>query len=295
VYAKILAVSLEQLIGVNILQTLLRHALHSFRYASFRAGCASIRKLYSQTANTLELFMRTTIHIGQHKTGTTSIQHYLREKSHDLAKRGLYVPDQIMGFGDPSHFILNIYALNSNRMSSKKEELLKKRNTQFFGIFSINPGELVGGQGVKLRTDIQKHYQRAVSLGCNDIIWSNEGLYLLNSQEEYGRLVDLFSTYSERLRCVCCFRDIESYRNSYTRQLKSQGISLSRDPDSYRYVEYDSWLFDYKRKERLLRRAFDEVILLEYSPEGMVNSFMDSIGYSVSNGDEFRLNVTALG
>jgi hypothetical protein len=34
---------------------------------------------------------------------------------------------------------------------------------------------------------------------------------------------------------------------------------------------------------------------LKYSPEGMVNSFMDSIGYSVSNGDEFRLNVTALG
>jgi hypothetical protein len=239
--------------------------------------------------------MRTTIHIGQHKTGTTSIQHYLREKSHDLAKRGLYVPDRIMGFGDPSHFILNIYALNSNRMSSKKEELLKKRNTQFFGIFSINPDKLIGGQGVKLRTDIRKHYQRAVSLGCNDIIWSNEGLYLLNSQEEYGRLADLFSTYSERLRCVCCFRDIESYRNSYIRQLKSQGIPLSQDPDSYRYVEHDSWLFDYKRKEQLLRRAFDEVILLKYSPEGMVNSFMDSIGYSVSNGDEFRLNVTALG
>jgi hypothetical protein len=44
-YAKILAVSLEQFIAANILLTPLRYALYSFRYAPFRAGCASIHKL----------------------------------------------------------------------------------------------------------------------------------------------------------------------------------------------------------------------------------------------------------
>lgn len=52
--------------------------------------------------------------------------------------------------------------------------------------------------------------------------------------------------------CVCCFREIESYRASYVEQLRKNGIALSDDKDSYRYFGAESWLFDYARKEKLL-------------------------------------------
>ena len=225
--------------------------------------------------------MRTIIHVGQHKTGTTSIQNYLRNRRGDLAREGLYVPDSLMGSDNPSHFLLNVYALHKHRLSSRKEKLL-----------ATKPPEYFVGLEARLRNDISRHYQAAEQQGCKDVIWSNEGLYLLNSPEEYKRLFDLFAKHSSKIVCVCCFRDVESYRTSYMNQLMKQRISFSEDKDSYRYVKPDSWLFDYKRKEEILKRVFDEVVCFSYNKENNVKCFMEQIGYSATNADSIRLNVS---
>ena len=149
--------------------------------------------------------LRTIIHIGQHKTGTTSIQSFLRSNKIELANKGLYVPDCIVGYEHPSHFILNVYALNKNRYSPMKEMLLKGKTEEYFA-----------GLGQELEKDISTHYLNANNKGCKDIIWSNEGLYLLNSIDEYKRLRDLFDKYSISVICVCCFRDVKSYKKSYS-------------------------------------------------------------------------------
>lgn len=225
--------------------------------------------------------MRTIIHIGQHKTGTTSIQHYLKNKRIELAKEGLYVPESLVGFDHPSHFILNVYALNQNRSSSMKDNLLATKPSEFFA-----------GLQQTLEDDISRHYHNANGQGCKDIIWSNEGLYLLNSVEEYKRLLELFDKYSSKVVCVCCFRELESYKLSYMKQLKKQGIGFSDDRDSYRYVKDDSWLFDYKQKEKILRQVFEKVIIFPYDKRDMVKTFMKQIGYFITDGDSIRLNVT---
>ena len=67
--------------------------------------------------------MKTIVHIGQHKTGTTSIQHYLQTHRERLIGEGLYVPMLKLASNNPSHFILNIYALAKDRMSPVKEHL----------------------------------------------------------------------------------------------------------------------------------------------------------------------------
>ncbi len=165
--------------------------------------------------------MRTIIHIGQHKTGTTSIQHYLRSKRIELAKEGLYVPDALVGYDNPSHSILNVYALNQHRFPSMKEALLATKNPSFFMGLQKN-----------IQDDIAKHYRHASSQGCQDIIWTNEGLYLLNSVEKYTRLCGLFNEFSSEIVCACCFRELEPYRMSYMEQLKKKGIGFSHDRDS---------------------------------------------------------------
>ena len=199
----------------------------------------------------------------------------------EFSKKGLYVPDSVAGYENPSHFILNIYALNHNRYSSMKERLMATRTKDYF----------VGLQQ-DLEADISKHYLRAKNQRCKEVIWSNEGLYLLNSEEEYKRLRNLFDKYSSCVICVCCFREVESYRRSYAEQLRKQGISLCNDKDSYRCLNVDSWLFDYERKKRLLEQVFDEVITFPYDRFDNVKAFLRQIGYSADNSESIHLNVT---
>ena len=229
-----------------------------------------------------KLSLKTIIHIGQHKTGTTSIQHYLQSHRSTLADSGLYVPDVLLGYGNPSHFLLNVYALDEERDSTAKIMLKETVEEDFFNTLPD-----------LLRTDIRRHYQLENGSGCEEILWTNEGLYLLNSLEEYKRLRQLFEGFSDEIICVCCLRDRDSYRESFKVQLAGLGLPLSENKDSYRYLEDDSWLFDYDRKIQLLAQVFDEVMIMPYDPADMVMTFMEKIGYK-AEGDtaSLRLNTT---
>ncbi len=198
-------------------------------------------------------------------------------------KSGLYVPDSLLGDENPSHYFLNVYALNKNRHSSMKNHLLATKPPEFFESLEQN-----------LREDISNHYLNAHNQGCNDIIWSNEGLYLLNSTEEYTRLLELFKQRSSEVVCLCCFREFKSYRKSYMRQLKKHGQKYSNDKDSHRYTGKDSWLFDYEKKVDLLEQVFDKVIVFPYTPDNMVKTFMEKIDYPADENlsGSYRLNVT---
>lgn len=226
--------------------------------------------------------MRTIIHIGQHKTGTTSLQHFLRQNRQALRMQGLYVPEILVGFDNPSHFILNVYSLSEARSSSMKDKLKASKTPKFFS-------EL----GNRLETDIAHHYEQAGAEGCRDVLWSNEGLYLLNSEAEYRKLADLFRPYSSEIVAVCCFRDARSYRASYTSQLARQKISPSGEKDSYRYIDSDSWLFDYARKKWLLSQVFDNALYFQYDSRDNIAPFLNVIGHRVSGPTECRLNVSA--
>lgn len=225
--------------------------------------------------------MKTIIHIGQHKTGTTSIQRFLQDNGKDLAYQGLYVPSRIAGYSNPSHFILSVYALAEGRFSPKKEEIIKNKGVEYLSNLGIELGE-----------DIERIYNEARKKNCDRVIWSNEGLYLLKTETEYKRLIDLFSKHSTKIEVVCCFRDVKSYRESYKKQLRKQKISLSYNPDSYRYLEPDSWIFDYKRKKELLSEVFDQCTYFSYEPKDNVTKFMETIHINKLATGNYRLNVT---
>ena len=225
--------------------------------------------------------MKTYVHIGQHKTGTSSIQHYLRDHKDELRDRGYYVPDTLVGFDAPSKFILNVYALAENRYSGAKTRLLKELNSTFFERLEIN-----------LIADIRRHYTLAQQQHCHSMVWSNEGLYLLNSVSEYQKLTALFKPYSSRIVSVCCFREKADYLNSYRKQQLKQGLTTSAEPDSYRNLSEDSWLTDYKRKQNLLIQCFDEQLNFTYQAEDNVQAFFSMIGISANNSRDYKVNIT---
>ena len=225
--------------------------------------------------------MHTLIHVGQHKTGTTSIQRYLQDKRTELIERGLYVPDVLAGSSNPSHFMLNVYALEGQRSSPKKDRILSEHGKDY-----------VNALAEQVRQDVRIHYQNASVLGCKDVLWTNEGLYLLKSPGEHLRLRELFEGFSSLISAVCCFRDVDSFRDSYVAQLRKQKVAFSDDRDSYRYVKDDSWLFDYEGKKQALESAFGRTIFFRYDRSDMVRTFMREIGYPIADGADYRLNVT---
>lgn len=173
--------------------------------------------------------MQTILHIGQHKTGTTSLQHFLRDNRKQLEAIGVYVATDILGHTLPSQYILSIYALAEERSSFMKDHIL-----------AVEGGGHLKWIEENLPEAIEKIYATAREKNCSRIIWSNEGLYLLNSVEEYLKLISLFEPFSTEVSAVCCFRDKESFRRSYTNELLKQKLSKVKDEDLYRYVDKDS-------------------------------------------------------
>jgi hypothetical protein len=224
--------------------------------------------------------MKTIVHIGQHKTGTTSLQHFLAGNRSQLANKGIYIPTSIVGVNDPSHYMLNVFALDKHRYSPMKELLKSKKEPCLERLDS------------RLPVEVASHYEKAAELGCSSVIWSNEGLYLLNSTREYERLYGLFSEHSSQICAVCCFRDVESYRESYKKQLMKTSIEFSEDPDSYRYISNDSWLFDYERKRQLLDAVFDDVKTFDYDKEDNIRAFFSCLNLSMDGTKNYRKNVT---
>lgn len=223
--------------------------------------------------------MKTLIHIGQHKTASTSIQNTLVNNHSRLINAGLWYPTELAGIEFPSHYPLNIYCLDENRLSHKKAKLMNSNPKHIKSIKNL------------LLDDIAFQYKQAQNSGCHTVLWSNEGLYLLNSIDEYQRLYDLFSPFSEQIKVVCCFREVNAFKKSYTNQLYKSGFQTSKDNDSFCYVEPDSWLFDYIRKQQILSQVFNnQTEFFDYTNTGMVELFLTKAGFPNLKLEELQLN-----
>jgi len=226
--------------------------------------------------------METIIHIGQHKTGTTSLQHFLHENKLELRKQNIFITDTILAYSNHSHYILNVYSLAKNRFSSMKENILNKKGQSYLDELDKT-----------LRIEMGRIYKLAIEENCSKIIWSNEGLYLLNSADEYKKLRNLFVQYSSKITVVCCFRDKKTYQTSYTKQLEKQNITTSTNFDSYRNTKEDSWLFDYRRKKTILNEVFDRCIYFDYDSKNNIKPFLNLLGITLEIPSDLRLNSTA--
>ncbi len=222
--------------------------------------------------------METIIHIGQHKTATTSIQKYLLNNKLKLKEQKIYFTDKILDYQKPNHIILNVYALLKDRKSGAKRRVIESRGIEYLNELDKS-----------LPAEIERIYSNAVQENCDKIIWSNEGLYLLNSEIEYEKLLNLFKPFSSKVTIVCCFRDKKSYIKSYE---KMMGGIPSDDPESHRYTKKDSWLLDYDGKKNLLSKVFDEVLCFDYNPKDNIKEFLKVLKIENESNTQLRLNVT---
>jgi hypothetical protein len=188
---------------------------------------------------------RVLLHVGTHRTGTTSIQLFLREHNDTvLAAAGVHYPP---GFLLPVvHTELPLLIIRPGWMWPAR---LRFPETQ-------RPSWLAAA-----RAHVRHHL-------CTDpretLAFVQEDLSYLRSAEELERLRDLFADTEAHIAIF--LREPQAFLRSCAAQLTATGFELTDDPGSFAYLEPDSWLVDYEALVAGYRTCFgdDRVHVVDY-------------------------------
>ena len=205
------------------------------------------------------------LHIGVHKTGTTSVQAYLRDHARWLLGQRVFIPALPATMGEQNHFGLSVYGLDDDRLSPMKRRLLE------------SPGFDLSEYRNQVAREVNKALQ---SRAAARIVFTNEGLSLLRTNSELDRLAGLFNGLA--VHVIVYTRDPAEYLSSYKAQLRGSGDPVSDDPASPFYVAEDSWLADWDALVSIYRQRFDSISVLNYDEimqrDGdVIPSFLDQL------------------
>lgn len=212
---------------------------------------------------------RAVVHIGTHKTGTTSIQRYLFERRNALRRQGVGVYEGVL---QTSHVELLLLSQRAERSNAYK---------------FLHPG--IDMAGLRRQTETALRDLFAIS-GMETYVFSAEGLSYLRHRDELMRLKDLICEFVERIEIIVYLREPRSFLSSYRAQLDRLGIPKTEQKDAFNYVEDDSWLVDYDALVKTYLSVFPCVSVMSYDDEvakcgNVLPSFANAIGAELTEND----------
>ena len=166
------------------------------------------------------------LHIGTEKTGTTSIQEFLKKNSDKLKKNGVYIPQSPMvGYGN--HRWIQLIANNDDFSDEfvfvQKFKSLDDRKEK------IN----------KKRLELIDECNNAAA-SCKTLIFTSEHLQSrLRGREEIQRLNRLVEGFASRIRIIIYIRDpLKTAMSLLSTAIKGGGTSRCLAPPQDKYIEY---------------------------------------------------------
>ena len=177
---------------------------------------------------------RAIVHIGTHKTGSTSLQYWLAQNTSRLEAQygiGVYRPIH------PNGRELALWCANPDRQIPTIREIPEWRSQRW-------------------RAESFGHMRSEIERDVDTLVASNETLCLLRTHDELERLRELFSP--RRIDIVLVTRRPTDFLRSWREQLTRDGFSESSDPTSFAYLDADSWLVDYEGILRAYRAVFGD-------------------------------------
>jgi hypothetical protein len=167
------------------------------------------------------------LHIGTHKTGSTSVQEFLNNNRDSLRERGIeFYKGSII---ESNHIELYLSAIDETKDS------LARRSLKIGSLSELR---------TRTKREIGDFLDRS---SARSVIFSTEGLSLLRSQDELNLLHDILNAGVNEVGVICVLRKKEEFLSAYRKQiLKAPGRRPSDNPKSCLYVEKDSWLTDYE-------------------------------------------------
>jgi hypothetical protein len=224
------------------------------------------------------------LHIGTHKTGSTSLQRYLLDHAGDLARNGIAV---FRGeIREANHIELHLAAMRYERDSFAKLGICK--NLTCDADYTRHVAE-------KVQAFVQSRREERIVFTSEDLSW-------LRYDDEIERLLTILDVGNCEAKVVLYLRNKQDYLRSYTAQIrKVPGRQPSSDPVSCLYVESDTWLTDFDSLAAAYQRGFgaDNVIVVDYDHEmkttgNVIPSFLTALELNADELDygSYFLNTT---
>lgn len=185
---------------------------------------------------------RVVLHVGTFKTGTSSIQAFLRDVAPTLlAQRGLRFPRGWLRLNN--HLELHLALMRLDRLSTPRTRNDEWRDPIF-------RDELVH----QVRADLDAHPDEVTIL-------SGEDNGLLRYDDELERLRELVGDDAE---IVVYFREPTAFLASLRDQLGKWGLPESDDPNDFTHCGPESWQVNRRARVERWLAHFDEVTVFDY-------------------------------
>lgn len=205
------------------------------------------------------------IHIGLHKTGTTSIQHFLQDHRVRLQAHGF---DFYQGMVFPeNHVELHVATMRPERESGYKNRSKVVVNDEYI---------------YKVRERVRRFIRDSP---CDKLIFSNEGLSLLRYADELERLRKIIPV--EQTTIVVYLRNVGDYLRSYANQIRKDPKTLPGDlaEDSFANTKVGTWLANYEQRLLPFKKHYGtgRVVTIDYDRAvkahgSVLNTFLFEIG-----------------
>lgn len=205
------------------------------------------------------------LHIGIAKTGSTSIQEFLHNNRKQLAEKGYFFPISPTGFV-LSHFRLQVYAQDTNRISTHK---------RIYGLYNESQ---VLAFNANTRNTFLKEVQ---SSPLNQLIISCESFTeFLVYPHELTKLKDLLSEVTDDIRIIIYLRRQDKLLASRTSQSIKNGepeVNIYGTPNDFlESINRNLWRgYDYNSTQS----EFDDPIMLDrYNYENLLSVWAKVFG-----------------
>lgn len=164
------------------------------------------------------------LHIGTHKTGTSSIQHYLSKNAPALRRRGIVVP---AAAGSVNHYNVPLFALSDEDLSPLR-----------FNHSLVTPEAVVDFRNALLASI---KAEAATWTEQEAIVLSSEHLMSLRDPGEFDRLKALLTTMGPRpVRIVIYLRRQDAYYvSAYAQHIKGGSTAPWLSQESFDHLELD--------------------------------------------------------
>jgi hypothetical protein len=173
------------------------------------------------------------VHIGTHKTGTTSIQTFVQREAVRLREVGIapYLGERI----GHNHVELHLAAMRLERLSGYK----------------VRHGVTVDAEFIRHVCERIERARDATT--AHTMLFSAEGLSLLRHRDEIDRLLSMLPF--DRVRIVVALRNAADFLASYRAQIGDQASEDPVDFEHYNYLGPDSWITDFAPRLALWQAA----------------------------------------
>lgn len=211
---------------------------------------------------------RVFLHIGQGKTGTSTIQGFMSKNRADLADRGYLFPALT---GNPRHLELSLYAKGDNMVRSVDWWRMPFEATD------------------ELRRVVEHDLPAQVAESrCGNVVLSDEALYRLRPRP-LSRVVAVLEPMARELVFVIYLRRQDEHIVSRYKQTMREGSTLLLSEFIARPQTVESWQYDTILRRLLQQFPAARLLVRPYARDrfrggSLVRDFLDAIGADLEPG-----------